>query len=57
MAKTRLVQFRLTKTDRKRLELISATYGLTYSAAFRASLIAMCRQLGLDTELPEDSIK
>ena len=39
---------RMRKEDWDRLELVCATFGLSKAAALRLSLVAMCRELGLN---------
>lgn len=57
MSKTRRVIFRIREADRERLELIRDTLGISMSGAFRASLAAMCRQLGYEKEFSPDFLK
>lgn len=57
MANNRKIHLRVREEDRKRLELIKDTLGLSMSGAFRASLAAMCRQMGFEKEFSEDFLK
>lgn len=57
MGKARRIYFRVRGADRKRLELISETLDISMTAAFRASLVAMSRQLGFEKEFSEDFLK
>lgn len=53
----RRVHVRLREKDWIRLELISDTFGVSRSDAFRAALVAMCRQLGFEKEFSTDLLK
>lgn len=48
---------RLRKQDDERLDLISATFGVSRADAFRASLVALSRQLGFEKEFSDDLMK
>jgi hypothetical protein len=48
---------RLRERDFARLDLIATTHNVTRAAAFRIALIALCRQLGYEKELPSDMLK
>jgi hypothetical protein len=51
------IKVRLRKSDRERLELIRETMGVSLAGAIRASLVAMCRQLGYEKEFRPDFLK
>lgn len=57
MGKGLRIEVRVRSKDRQRLELISETLGISMAGAFRASLVAMCRQLGFEKEFSEDFLK
>jgi hypothetical protein len=51
------IKVRLRKSDRERLELIRETMGVSLAGAIRASLVAMCRQLGYEKEFPRNFLR
>ena len=53
----RRVHVSLREKDWLRLELIADTFGVSRSDAFRASLVAMSRQLGFEKEFSADMLK
>jgi len=57
MSKTNMFHMRISKKDRRRLELICAAYNCSMAGAIRASLAATCEKLGFETGLPEDAVK
>lgn len=54
---TRKIHIRIREQDRMRLEMIRDTLGVSMAGAFRASLMALCRQMGFEKELPDDYLK
>ncbi len=51
------VRVRLRKRDRERIELIRDSQGVSMSGALRLGLVALCRHLGFEKELPSDVLK
>lgn len=49
----RLFVARISDEDYFRLELIKEVHGISMAGALRMSLIAMCRQLGMNEALPK----
>jgi antitoxin component of RelBE/YafQ-DinJ toxin-antitoxin module len=54
---TKKIHVRIREEDRRRLELIRDTLGLSLSAAFRAALVAMTRQMGFEKEFTPEMLK
>lgn len=57
MSKTRKIHVRVREVDRRRVEMIRDTLGVSMAGAIRAALVALCRQLGFEKEFPEDFLK
>ncbi len=55
--KNNRICIRIRDDDRMRLELIRDTMGVSMSGAIRASIVAMCRQLGFEKEFSPDFMK
>lgn len=53
----RRIHVSLREKDWIRLELVADTFGVSRSDAFRASLVAMCRQLGFEKEFSTEMLK
>lgn len=51
------IHIRIRDEDRARLEMIRDTLGLSMAGAFRASLVAMCRQMGFEKEFSNDLLR
>ena len=54
---TKRMHFHVRDEDKERLDLIRHTFGVSKSAAFRAALAALSRQMGFEKELPPDFMK